>query len=190
MKYNFAIFYFSTAVGSAFQSLYENQQLQQHMGDFWARVATQFKTNKNVVGMQLRLFFWNCIFEFAIRMFVSILDFIFFLFLLDSIVVMKYLLPFFSRQGYELLNEPWAGDVYRNLRQLEPGYTDLHFLQPLYDYLNGRIRETDPECLQCLICLFRILFLCAFFFLYFLSFFSPLFSSLYFFAFFSFPFFR
>lgn len=96
LKYEFGIFYFAEAVGSAFQSFYENATIQQYMGDFWSAIATRFQNNLNVIG-------------------------------------------------YELLNEPWAGDVYKEPRQLEPGYTDLHFLQPLYDYLNARIRANDQN---------------------------------------------
>ena len=54
------------------QSLYDNeQQIQDHFGMFWEKVAERFEGN-------------------------------------------KYLL------AYELLNEPWAGDVYRHPDQLEP----------------------------------------------------------------------
>lgn len=48
--------------------------------------------------------------------------------------------------GYELLNEPWAGDMYANPQVLAvPGYTDLHYLQPMYDVLAGAIRAVDRE---------------------------------------------
>jgi endoglycosylceramidase len=49
--------------------------------------------------------------------------------------------------GYELINEPWAGDVYRNLKLLYPKYADLHNLQPFYDYLATQIRQIDEETL-------------------------------------------
>ncbi len=54
------------------QSLYDNeQQIQDHFGMFWERVAERFEGNEYVLA-------------------------------------------------YELLNEPWAGDVYRHPDQLEP----------------------------------------------------------------------
>ena len=48
--------------------------------------------------------------------------------------------------GYELINEPWAGDIYESpKRLLEPGYTEKQYLQPLYEYLHGIIRKVDDE---------------------------------------------
>ncbi|XP_062516798.1 endoglycoceramidase-like isoform X2 [Corticium candelabrum] len=47
--------------------------------------------------------------------------------------------------GYELLNEPWCGDIYENLKQLDPAYTDLTFLAPMYEMLHTRIRKHDDK---------------------------------------------
>ena len=49
--------------------------------------------------------------------------------------------------GYELLNEPWAGDVYRHPELLsnESGLADAVHLQPLYTYLHNAIRAVDND---------------------------------------------
>lgn len=47
--------------------------------------------------------------------------------------------------GYELLNEPWAGDIYEDPRRLLPGHTESKYLQPLYQHLHKAIREVDDE---------------------------------------------
>ncbi|GAM29176.1 hypothetical protein SAMD00019534_123520, partial [Acytostelium subglobosum LB1] len=47
--------------------------------------------------------------------------------------------------GYELINEPWAGDVYTDPEILIPGVADRKYLQPLYDRLNTDIRSIDPD---------------------------------------------
>ncbi|XP_065910588.1 endoglycoceramidase-like isoform X2 [Dysidea avara] len=45
--------------------------------------------------------------------------------------------------GYELVNEPWAGDVYRHPDQLEPHIADKVNLSPMYTRLHQAIREVD-----------------------------------------------
>eukprot|EP01031_Cornospumella_fuschlensis_P044993 gene44993-55036_t len=45
--------------------------------------------------------------------------------------------------GYELLNEPWAGDTVRNPKLLLPGVADREKLSPIYDKLAKSIREVD-----------------------------------------------
>lgn len=47
--------------------------------------------------------------------------------------------------GYELLNEPWAGDVIADPELLVPGVTDRKYLQPMYDDINTAIRAVDRE---------------------------------------------
>ena len=47
--------------------------------------------------------------------------------------------------GYELINEPWAGDVYNDPKRLLPKYTEKHYLQPLYEYIHNAIREIDDK---------------------------------------------
>lgn len=47
--------------------------------------------------------------------------------------------------GYELMNEPWAGDIYQEPRLLIPGSTDHSKLQLLYDETNTAIRLADKE---------------------------------------------
>mmetsp|Transcript_8442 Transcript_8442/g.23820 ORF Transcript_8442/g.23820 Transcript_8442/m.23820 type:complete len:539 (+) Transcript_8442:241-1857(+) len=47
--------------------------------------------------------------------------------------------------GYELINEPWAGDIYTNKSLLLPGRADLINLEPMYARVNDAIREIDDE---------------------------------------------
>lgn len=47
--------------------------------------------------------------------------------------------------GYELINEPWAGDVYANPKNLFPEYAEKKYLQPLYEHLHRAIRAVDDE---------------------------------------------
>jgi endoglycosylceramidase len=49
--------------------------------------------------------------------------------------------------GYELINEPFAGNVYENPLLMVPGVADLHKLQPAYDGLSAAIREEDEDAL-------------------------------------------
>ncbi|XP_057303553.1 endoglycoceramidase-like isoform X2 [Hydractinia symbiolongicarpus] len=45
--------------------------------------------------------------------------------------------------GYELINEPFCGDIYKNPLLLVPGVADKLNLQPAYDVLQKAIREVD-----------------------------------------------
>lgn len=47
--------------------------------------------------------------------------------------------------GYELINEPWAGDVYTQPELLIPGQADKKNLAPMYQNLNAAIREHDQQ---------------------------------------------
>jgi endoglycosylceramidase len=47
--------------------------------------------------------------------------------------------------GYELLNEPWAGDIYRHPDQLLPSTADSRNLEPMYARLHSAIREYDDQ---------------------------------------------
>ena len=47
--------------------------------------------------------------------------------------------------GYELINEPWAGDHLSNPLRMIPGYADKHNLGPMYDNLNRYIRDVDDQ---------------------------------------------
>ncbi|CAI8015649.1 Endoglycoceramidase [Geodia barretti] len=47
--------------------------------------------------------------------------------------------------GYELINEPWAGDIYDHPKLLIPGVADEDVLAPAYEVLNKEIRKYD-EC--------------------------------------------
>lgn len=45
--------------------------------------------------------------------------------------------------GYEIINEPWMGDMYNYPEVLEPGYTENYLLQPLYLRVTQAIRQYD-----------------------------------------------
>lgn len=47
--------------------------------------------------------------------------------------------------GLELINEPWAGDIYADPLLLIPGVADKEVLQPAYDALNAKIRQVDDD---------------------------------------------
>lgn len=97
-KHAWANYYFSWAVSSNFQYLYDNTYgLLDKLGKFWEKIAIKFKNNTNVIG-------------------------------------------------YELINEPWAGNVIKNPLLLIPGVADKENLERVYDYLNNEyIRKIDEE---------------------------------------------
>ena len=47
--------------------------------------------------------------------------------------------------GYELLNEPWLGDIWDNLDLLIPGQSDKLNLQNMNNVLNEAIRTVDND---------------------------------------------
>jgi endoglycosylceramidase len=47
--------------------------------------------------------------------------------------------------GYELINEPWAGDVISDPLLLIPGVADRKNLAPMYDNINTAIRKVDSN---------------------------------------------
>ncbi|KAJ7545001.1 hypothetical protein O6H91_09G102300 [Diphasiastrum complanatum] len=47
--------------------------------------------------------------------------------------------------GYELMNEPWAGNFYRNPLLLLPGVADKINLVPFYEKLQAAVRSMDSE---------------------------------------------
>ena len=47
--------------------------------------------------------------------------------------------------GYELINEPWAGDIIKEPDLLIPGIADRKYLQPMYDDINLAVRAVDTE---------------------------------------------
>lgn len=47
--------------------------------------------------------------------------------------------------GYELINEPFMGNFYRHILQLNTGHSDYHYLQPMYENLQKKIRAQDDE---------------------------------------------
>eukprot|EP01033_Poteriospumella_lacustris_P015444 gene15444-11044_t len=49
--------------------------------------------------------------------------------------------------GYELINEPWAGDIFTHPSLLIPSVADKQRLQPAYDYLAPRIKSIDSQAL-------------------------------------------
>lgn len=47
--------------------------------------------------------------------------------------------------GYEIINEPWAGNIYHDLGLLLPGNAGRKNLMPFYDIISKAIREIDGD---------------------------------------------
>ena len=47
--------------------------------------------------------------------------------------------------GYELINEPWAGDIYADPLLMVPGVADKYNLGPAYEILANAIRQQDND---------------------------------------------
>lgn len=47
--------------------------------------------------------------------------------------------------GFELMNEPWFGDVYSDPELLLPGVTDRRYLVPLWDRATRAIRARAKD---------------------------------------------
>ena len=47
--------------------------------------------------------------------------------------------------GYELINEPFFGDIFKNPKLLESGVTDREYLLPMYDKATKVIRQNDAS---------------------------------------------
>eukprot|EP01135_Chromosphaera_perkinsii_P002150 Nk52_evm84s217 gene=Nk52_evmTU84s217 len=96
LKNNFATYYNTPEVGSAFQNFYDDPKSQESFRMYWKTVATHFANYKYVLG-------------------------------------------------YDLFNEPWAGDLWGNLAWIFPGRADRKNLAPIYDMLSETIRAIDPS---------------------------------------------
>ena len=102
------------------QSLYDNeQQVQDHFTMFWEQVARRFKNNPYVLGGPLPPPPPSLPSSLPSPLLPSPPPFP----LLpppSSLSLPLLLIHHFVHAGYELLNEPWAGDIYTHLDQLEP----------------------------------------------------------------------
>ena len=47
--------------------------------------------------------------------------------------------------GYDLWNEPWASNLWTDLKSLIPGYVDNHILIDFYSKIDSGIAEIDPD---------------------------------------------
>ena len=47
--------------------------------------------------------------------------------------------------GYELINEPWLGDLYHHPSLVDPGHADVTNLAPVYEKLSAAIRKIDSR---------------------------------------------
>ncbi|KAJ3084680.1 hypothetical protein HDU99_007296 [Rhizoclosmatium hyalinum] len=62
-------------------------------------------------------------------------------------VVAKTFLPFKNILGYDLINEPFMGNIYTNPLLLDPLYANRVNLQPFYDVVSTAIRTVDPNAI-------------------------------------------
>ncbi|KAI8619624.1 glycoside hydrolase superfamily [Chytriomyces sp. MP71] len=62
-------------------------------------------------------------------------------------VVAKAFLPFKNILGYDIINEPWNGDIFKNPLRADPIYANVHNLQPFYDAVSEGIRSIDPNAI-------------------------------------------
>jgi len=96
---NWANYYSTSAVGMAFQSLYDNHNgVRDRLVALFQEVARRWKDSSYLIG-------------------------------------------------YELMNEPWAGDHFSNPMLMLPGVADRTNLAPFYEVLHTAIREVDVEAL-------------------------------------------
>lgn len=95
---NWGDYYFTNAVSSAFQNLYDNyDDYQDSLSHYLTIVSELFKNYTNVIG-------------------------------------------------YELINEPWMGNIYDNPKLfLEYGFADRSNLEPMYIKLSTAIRKVNTE---------------------------------------------
>jgi len=47
--------------------------------------------------------------------------------------------------GYDFLNEPWVGDIWKDITRLIPGKVDKEVLQPMYQRINKVVRTVDDK---------------------------------------------
>ncbi|ORY43117.1 glycoside hydrolase [Rhizoclosmatium globosum] len=62
-------------------------------------------------------------------------------------MVAKTFLPFKNILGYDLINEPFMGNIYTNPLLLDPLYANRVNLQPFYDVVSTAIRTVDPNAI-------------------------------------------
>ena len=58
-------------------------------------------------------------------------------------VIASELRDFDNVIGYNVLNEPWAGNVYKDGSLILPGEVGRKNLAPMYEKVNAAIREVD-----------------------------------------------
>ena len=64
---------------------------------------------------------------------------------LDSVFLFLCLIAIEIIPHAELMNEPFAGNIFENPFLMEPGQADLLNLQPFYDIVSPYIRSVDPD---------------------------------------------
>ncbi|KAI8824720.1 glycoside hydrolase superfamily [Chytriomyces cf. hyalinus JEL632] len=56
-------------------------------------------------------------------------------------------LPFSNILGYDIINEPWNGDIFKDSRRLDSAYANKNTLQPFYEIVSAGIRSVDANAL-------------------------------------------
>ncbi|KAJ3074273.1 hypothetical protein HDU98_011627 [Podochytrium sp. JEL0797] len=61
--------------------------------------------------------------------------------------VAKTFLPFKNIIGYDIINEPFFGDIFTNILLLDPTYANTKNLEPFYDVVSAAIRAVDVNAI-------------------------------------------
>ncbi|KAJ3074272.1 hypothetical protein HDU98_011626 [Podochytrium sp. JEL0797] len=61
--------------------------------------------------------------------------------------VAKTFLPFKNIIGYDIINEPFFGDIFTNILLLDAEYANTNNLQPFYDVVSAAIRAVDVNAI-------------------------------------------
>ena len=119
---DFITYYFSGSVSKAFQSLYDNRGgLLDGFVGFWEEVVRRFEGENYVLGYEVRR---TAIF-------------------LGHTQLCTHHTPQSPQPSSQIINEPWAGDIYSDPRRIFNAESKL--LEPFYKRVHEAIRKIDDE---------------------------------------------
>ena len=125
--------YLTEAVATAFQNIYDNKaNAHDHFTAVWKKLASTFNRYSPhflfKICSSFRTYKIRQIFKINILECSNSKDY-------DNIL------------GYELINEPFAGNIYEDPRLVLPGVAGAKNLMPLYNKANTAIRSVQPDAL-------------------------------------------